>query len=80
METPRSVVAIIPRILRLIPESESELIKEIEAYADTLWNKAPEVTTTRECWIPLALILRKHITKIDTNWKLTLVKIFSNQT
>jgi len=79
MEEPRSVVVIIPRLLRLIPETEPELIQEIQAYAVTLWNKAPEVTTTRECWIPLALILRKHIKKVDTSWKLTLVKIFSNQ-
>ena len=79
---PRSVVAVIRQLIEVIPknENEAELIQELEKYASELWNIAPELLETAVYWRPLANILGKHIVKIDTEWKKTLVKIHNNET
>ena len=46
-------------------------------YKETLWNKAPEVRKSSECWIPLQNILNKQITNFDDDWKIQLLNIFN---
>ena len=77
----RSVVVVIHQLINVIPNNENEysgLVQELKEYADGLWNIAPELLETAAYWRPLAKILGKHITEIDTEWKETLVKIHNN--
>lgn len=77
---PRSVLAVICQLIEVIPKNEAKLIQDLDEYANGLWNIAPELLETAVYWRPLANILGKHITEIDTEWKKTLVKIHNNET
>jgi len=74
---PRSVNKVIEKILTIIPESESNLILELNDYYNTLWNKAPELLKTDIFWIPFGKILQNHITNIDQDWKIQVRQIFN---
>ena len=63
----RCVSEIIDKILRYIPITEAELRGEILTYKNSLWNKAPELLRTGECWAPLQIILNKNIQEIDVD-------------
>jgi hypothetical protein len=75
----RSVVDIIVQLLKIIPDNEEKLIKEIKEYSDTLWNQAPELLTRGHCWVPLQQIMNDNITEIDTDWKKKTFMLFNNQ-
>ena len=75
----RSVVDIIDELLKIIPDNEEKLIKEIKEYQETLWNQAPELLKRGHCWIPLQHIMNNNITEIDTDWKKKTVMLFNNQ-
>ena len=53
------------RILEVIPHSETELIHALESYIQSIWNKAPEVRTTAEVFIPYYLLLLEYIPQLD---------------
>jgi len=74
----RSVLTIIHFILKEIPDSEEKLIDEILNYSDSLWNKAPEVLLTSECWFPLQCILSKYILDFNTEWKIKVLALFND--
>jgi hypothetical protein len=75
----RCVVDFIPRMLKIIPKEEFELINDLNQYRNSLWNQAPEVTRSAHCWNPLQSILTNHIKRIDDEWKIELVKIFNGK-
>ena len=51
----RCVSEIIDKILTCIPSAEEQLRSEILTYKNSLWNKAPELLRTSECWAPLQI-------------------------
>jgi hypothetical protein len=73
-----SVSNIIPKLLEIIPSEEIDLIKSLNKFNNTLWNKAPKILKSQECWIPLQNILNFHLNNIDNKLKEKLVKIFNN--
>ena len=73
----RSVLTVIDDLLKEIPENEDKLIEEILDYNDSLWNKAPELLRSYECWFPLQCILSKYILDFNTEWKVKLLSIFN---
>jgi hypothetical protein len=76
---PRCVIETIRQLLDIIPISENKLITEIISYRDSLWNVAPELTSTGSYYIPLQNILEKHIPIIDQEWKQKLLKVYNNE-
>lgn len=73
----RSIEKVIKELLTIIPEKEELLITELKNFNDSLWNKAPELLTSSQLWIPLENILNNNIQNIDEEWKIKLVKIFN---
>ena len=74
----RCVSEIIDKILACIPMMEAELRDEILTYKNSLWNKAPELLRTSECWAPLQIILNKNIHEIDADWKNNVLRIYND--
>jgi len=74
----RCVSEIIDKILNCIPTVEEQLRVEILTYQNSLWNKAPELLRTSECWAPLQIILNKNIQEIDADWKHKILRIYNN--
>jgi len=75
----RSVDNVIKQLLTVIPEKETNLIYDIKNYYDTLWNQAPELLKSKQCWEPLGNILNNNIQNIDEEWKVKLVKIYNGE-
>jgi hypothetical protein len=73
----RCVVDFIPELLKIIPNEETKLIDKLAQYRDSLWNKAPEITKSYECWEPLQNILIIYVNQIDTEWKRKMVRMFN---
>ena len=74
----RCVSEIIDKILACIPSAEEQLRSEILTYKNSLWNKAPELLRTSECWTPLQIILNKNIHEIDADWKNNVLRIYND--
>ena len=77
VEQGRCVVDIIDQLLHVIPDEELYLKTILIDYKDSLWNKAPEVRRSSECWLPLKNILAEHITNFDKEWKRQILNIFN---
>jgi len=74
---PRDVVDVINQMLEVIPISQTLLINELQIYKESIWNKAPEVRKTRNCFLPVQNLLSRHILFIDEDWKLEVLHIFN---
>jgi hypothetical protein len=74
----RDVTDVISQMLLVIPDVEVELIQELTAYKNSLWNIAPEALSDARYWIPVRNILINHIPDIDAVWKRKLQNIFMN--
>jgi hypothetical protein len=75
----RKINEVLPRILKEIPEEETLLIEQLIEYTNSLWNKAPEIMTTPEVWIPVGNILKMNIRELNKDWKIRVHKIFMNE-
>lgn len=74
----RSVVEVIIELLKIIPENEIQLIKDLTKYKQSIWNQAPEIKTG-ECWYDLTIILNNNIENAnDAEWKKEILSIFNN--
>ena len=73
----RSVLTVIDELLKEIPYNEEKIIDEILCYNESLWNKAPEVLRSSECWFPLQCILSKYILDFDAEWKIKVLAVFN---
>ena len=70
MKEPRCVEVVLLQIFDIIPTTEVELIKQLKKFHDSLDNKAPEVRSGPDCWVPLIDILNYFIpNKDDAEWK-----------
>uniref|UniRef100_A0A6C0JGB8 Uncharacterized protein n=1 Tax=viral metagenome TaxID=1070528 RepID=A0A6C0JGB8_9ZZZZ len=74
----RDVTCVIEKVLEIIPSDEVTIIDQLINYKSSLWNKAPEVLCTNECWGPLIEILNKNVTRINADWKVKLINIINN--
>jgi len=74
----RYVNDVIKQVIKLIPETETKLINELQIYNSSLWNKPPEVLQDSYCWEPFINILNRNIPEIDTVWQIVIKNIISN--
>jgi hypothetical protein len=74
----RSVSAVIPKLLEVIPETETALITDINRFNSGLWNKALELRMSGDYWIPLGRILGTHVQSFDEPWQQQLLNIYND--
>jgi hypothetical protein len=74
----RSVSAVIPKLLEVIPETETALIKTIKKFESGLWNQALELRMSGDYWIPLGRILETHVQSFDEPWQQQLLNIYND--
>jgi hypothetical protein len=85
----RNVRDVIQRLMEIIPEDQLLLREKIIEFNDTtiktvaprhkeMWNQAPEFMNSLY-FEELANILSECSPVIDTEWKITLVKVFNNE-
>jgi hypothetical protein len=75
----RLVEDVLKIIMNIIPENEVELIKDLDSYDKSLFNKAPELRRSGECWIPFINILDLHIPNIVDEWHVKIRDILNNE-
>ena len=73
----RLIEKVIDKMLEVIPVTERKLIQDLKDYRESLWNKAPEVRSGPECFLPLQRLLCKHVLLFDEGWKTKLLRIFN---
>ena len=73
----RSVDKVLEKIILLVPEEEEKIKRALSEYLESLWNKAPEVRRSAECWVPLQQLLGSHISSFDEEWKQQVLKEFN---
>ena len=73
------VIHVIQPILKIIPNNELKLIREIKEFESKLYYKS-RGALCGYCWEELLYILQKNITEIDEEWKNQLVKIINLHT
>ena len=76
----RQIEDVYKQIIEKIPESEHELKKNLDKFIESIWNKAPEVRTGLEVYLPFANILAQYIHPHEfnfTGWKKEVVDIFN---
>jgi hypothetical protein len=76
---PRSVGAVIERIIPIIPDNEKDIREDIKNFYTRLWNKAPELLRGTELWLELHYILVKHIIELETPWKKEVIDIYTGK-
>jgi hypothetical protein len=76
---PRDVYAVCEEIMKIIPDSETELLFQLRKFNDTLWNQAPELRRSAMFWRPLGNILQKNITDFEHEWQKNVLKMFNNE-
>jgi hypothetical protein len=75
----RSIVTVIDQMLEVIPKEEVLLITALTKYKTEQWNQSPEALTFSYNWVPVQRILGAHIQEINSPWKETVRKIFTNE-
>lgn len=71
----RLVTDIIIIILEKIPNTERELLRRLQNYYHSLWNKAPESLKSRDGWDPFVNILNSFIPVMHTDWHMEIYNI-----
>ena len=74
----RLVEDVLKIIMKIIPTNEVELIKDLNNYDKSLFNKAPEVRRGADCWIPFINILDLHIPNIVDEWHIKIRDVLNN--
>ena len=67
---------VIQQMLDIIPENNTELIKDLQWNYEDASYKAPEETIQ---WIRTSHTLQKHITKPTEEWEFNVLSIFSTK-
>ena len=74
------------KIIKVIPETEIELIKELEKFIDSIWNQPPEITSAGNVYNPYFDILFRYIPDYfelkdddNENWKVKCRNIFADR-
>lgn len=78
MDNLRSVIDVIKLLTNIIPKNEIELINELNKYVKTLYNKAPELLKSSDCWIPFIHILNYYIPDIIEDWHIQIDNLLKN--
>jgi hypothetical protein len=88
MQSDRDVKDVIKRLLEIIPdqtvikekiiEYNNTTIKNVAPRHKEMWNLAPELMNSIY-FKEISYILEENVGVIDTDWKRTMVKIFTNQ-
>ena len=76
----RLVEDVLKEIMKIIPNSEEKLIKELNNFNSlTLYYSAPEIQRGPECWVPFIDILNFFIPKKEEEWQLKIRDILNNK-
>ena len=75
----RFVEVVLKQVMEIIPESETNLINELNKFKRTLDYSAPEMRMASECWSPFISILNFFIPKKEEEWQLRIRDILTNQ-
>lgn len=72
------------RIIKVIPANETALIKDLDKFIKSIWNKAPEVRCGPEVYVPYYNILWNHgfgevVKGQDPDWKFHVRDIFAGR-
>ena len=79
----RPIEQVYKLIIEQIPQDQIKLKLELEQFIESIWNKAPEVRSSGEVYLPFANILSKYIAPHEPNlsgWKKKVVDIFNGTT
>ena len=85
MATPRDIVDVYDKIIKVIPDENTEFKNELKKYVKTLWNKAPEVRRGPETFMPFANILLTYVPNIlnlthnDPRWQFDVLAIYNGE-
>jgi len=74
----RDVYQISEKVREIVPIYEADLLFELRAFEDTLWNQAPELRKSTHCWQPFLAILGKHIQTFDKDWQKKVLGLIRN--
>ena len=74
----RLVEVVLKQVMKIIPESETNLINELNKFKKTLDYCAPEMRMASECWVPFIGILNYYIPKIEEEWQIKIRDILNN--
>jgi hypothetical protein len=77
MNKGRHIDDILKIIIKIIPKQEETLLNELDIFAKSLWNKAPEVMRGSDCWIPFIQILNNNIPEIKEDWQIEIFNILN---
>ena len=75
----RNVIDILKIIIEIIPKNELDLLDELNKFATSLWNQAPELLTGKYLWLELMNILNRKIPNITEDWQFKIKKIINNE-
>lgn len=78
----RLIEQVYEQIIVKIPKEQVKLREDLEKFIGGLWNKAPEVRSGPEVYLPFANILAQHIDPHECNltgWKKQVVDIFNGE-
>lgn len=78
-QTYRSVGDVIIEVLKLIPDTEKELINALNVYYKKLVYKAPEDLYTKYCWNPFINILNQYIPNKIESWHFSIAVLLENK-
>jgi len=72
------------RIIKVIPETETDLLQDLDKFINSIWNKAPEVRCSSEVYVPYYNILWNHgfgelDRDQDPDWKFHVRDIFAGR-
>ena len=69
-EKGRLVEEVLSQIIKIIPETEILLIRDLNTFRDSLHNKAPEMRRAADCWVPFLDLLNYYIPYKKDAWHL----------
>ena len=78
----RLIEQVYEQIIVKIPKEKVKLREDLKKFIAGLWNKAPEVRTGPEVYLPFANILAQHIDPHACNlteWEKQVVDIFNGE-
>jgi hypothetical protein len=80
MKEPRCVEDVLKQIVVIVPPNETLLLEQLNKFYYSLDNKAPELRSGPDCWVPLIDILNYFIpNKDDAEWKKQLRILLLNE-
>lgn len=75
----RKIIDVHEQIIKEIPETEKDLLNDLNTFIDDQWNKAPEVLSGPEVYVPYRNILSHYVFDFNSEWKIKVKDIFNGK-